>query len=60
VFRDKGPNEPIINVEVKSRSQRSKISKCFSPYFVAYAFEREPQIFKEACLPQKHKCRKKL
>ena len=47
IFRDKGPNKPIVNVKVELRiSQRSRISKFFDPDFVAYALESEPQIFK--------------
>ena len=51
-FRDKGPNEPIVNTKVEPRrSQRSRISKSFSPDFIAYALESEPQILKEVMLP---------
>jgi len=47
-FRDESPKEPIANAEVElRRSQRSRISKSFSPDFIAYAIKSEPQIFKE-------------
>ena len=47
-FRDEGPSEPTIDAKVEPRrSKRLRISKSFGPDFVAYAFESEPQIFKE-------------
>ena len=45
----KDPLRPTSNAEVEPRrSQRSRISKSFSPDFVAYALESKPQTFKEA------------
>ena len=42
-FRDEGPKEPTVNAEVEPRrSQRSRISKSFSPDDIAYALESEP------------------
>ena len=42
-FRDESPEEPIVNVKIEPRrSQRSRISKSFSPDFIAYAIESEP------------------
>ena len=48
MFRDEGRSEPTVKAEVEPRkSKRSKIFKSFSPDFVAYALESEPQIFKD-------------
>jgi len=39
-FRDESPNEPIVNAKVEPRrSQRSRISKSFGPYFITYVIE---------------------
>ena len=56
-FGDESPKEPIVNAEIEpKRSQRSRISKTFSPDFIAYAIESEPQTFKEVMSIQKYKC----
>ena len=48
-YRDKSPEEPIINAEIEPRrSQRSRILKFFGPDFITYAIKSEPQTFKEA------------
>ena len=60
-FRDESPEKLVVNAEVEPRrSQRSRISKSFSPDFIVYAIESEPQTFKEVVSTQKHKCEKKL
>ena len=47
-FSDESPKEPIVNAKIEPRrGQRSRISKSFGPYFIAYAIESEPQTFKE-------------
>ena len=48
VFRNESSNKAIVNAEVKQRrSQISRISKSFGPYFIAYAIESAPQTFKK-------------
>ena len=61
VFRDKSPEEPIVNTEIEPRrSKRSRISKSFGPDFIAYTIDSESQTFKEVMSHQKYKCEKKL
>jgi len=48
VFRDERLSKPIVDVKVEpKKSKRSKIYKFFSPGFIVYAVEIEPQTFKE-------------
>ena len=59
VFRDKSPEEPIVNAEIEPRrSQRPRISKSFGSDFITYAIESEHQTFKEALSTPK--CRKNI
>ena len=43
----KAPRNQLVMLVETRRSQRSRISKSFGQNFMAYAIEREPQIFKE-------------
>jgi len=55
-FRVERPSVLTIDVKVKTnKEKRSRISKSFGPNFVVYAFESEPQIFKEVMSTPKAK-----